>query len=340
MYIVAMSVKENNLKKILVIRFSSIGDIILCSPVFRCLKTQLGAEIHWLTKSKFAFINEHNPYIDKIIRYEDKYKDTMKSLRRENYDLIVDLHKNLRSIRFCNALRKPVIRYDKLNVEKWILVQFRKDLIKEPRHIVDRYFESLAKIGLRNDGKGLDYFIAAGTINPLPQEPYIAYGTGGTYYTKKMPPDQIIRHFSELPHPLVLLGGPTEEEAARQVKQALGDRCINMVGRCDLHTTALIIREAEWVISHDTATMHIAAAFQKNILSLWGATSPQFGMAPYLAEEVNSKSVILEKPNLSCHPCSKLGGNKCPKGHFKCMTALDEDFVREKIREVQSRRSP
>ncbi len=320
--------------KILVIRFSSIGDIVLCSPVFRMLKLQLGAEIHWLTKSRYAFINEHNPYIDKIHSYRDDFQSTSETLQRQNFDLIIDLHKNLRTWRFKNALQVPSITFDKRNFEKWVLVNFRRDLMREPRHLVDRYLAALAPLEIQDDGEGLDYFYGFQTTNPLGITNYISYGIGGTYTTKKMPADQIIRHFGNLPLPLVLLGGKTEVEDARVIESALRDRCINMVNRCDLHTTGKILDDSDYVISHDTATMHMAAAFRKKILSIWGATAPELGMTPYLPKQFQENSVLLEKENLSCHPCSKLGNNKCPKGHFKCLTALDEEKVQAKINQL------
>lgn len=322
-------------KKILVIRFSSIGDIVLCSPVFRLLKQKLGAEVHWLTKSKFAFINEHNPYIDHIHRYDDQYTSCINQLRSMDYDVVIDLHKNLRSWRIKRALKVPTYSFDKRNFAKWVLVNFHRDLMKkEPRHLVDRYVEGLAPFNIENDGEGLDYFYGPNVVNPVKEERYIAYGIGGTYFTKKMPAEHIIRHFNHLPYPLVLLGGHSETEAASMIEQGLGDRCINLVNQCDLHTTGKILEEAEFVISHDTATMHMAAAFRKKILSVWGATAPQLGMTPYLPKQIEKYSIFLEKENLSCHPCSKLGHNKCPKGHFKCLTTLEQEKVNQKINKI------
>ena len=318
-------------KKILVIRFSSIGDIVLCSPVFRILKKQWNAKVHWLTKPGYSFVNQYNPYIDQTHTLEDTFENTIRKLKEVDYDLIVDLHKNLRSWRFKRALQRPSITFDKRNVEKWVLVNFRINWMKEPVHLVDRYLEALRPLGLEDDGEGLDYFYGDHTPNPLPVKNYIAYGIGGTYSTKKMPAAQIIRHFGNLPLPLVLLGGRTEAVDAQKIKEALGESCINMVDRCDLHTTGKILHDANYVISHDTATLHMAAAFRKKILSVWGATAPELGMTPYLPKQFSRNSVLLEKENLSCHPCSKLGSKKCPKGHFKCMTELDQQHVQNKI---------
>lgn len=320
--------------KVLVIRFSSIGDIVLCSPVFRTLKTQKNVEVHWLTKSNFAFINEHNPFIDKIHTYSGDFKSTLAQLKSENFDLVIDLHKNLRSLRFRMSLGCPNFSFDKINFEKWVLVNFQIDLIKEPRHLVDRYFASLQKIGITNDGRGLDYFYGSETQNPIPVQKYIVYGIGGTYPTKKMPASEIIKHFANLPYPLVLLGGKTEVEAGEEISSALGDRCLNFVNQCNLHTSAKIIEEAVFLISHDTATMHIGAALNQKILSVWGATAPPLGMTPYLPTHLLDQTIALEHPNLSCHPCSKLGHQKCPKGHFKCLTDLSPDHVQPLIEKM------
>lgn len=331
-YLALMARKlPNHPKKVLVIRFSSIGDIVLCSPVFRLLKNHFNAEIHWLTKATYSFVNEHNPYIDHIHRYEDNFKEIAQILKSENFDLVVDLHKNLRTWRFKRSLGKPTLSFDKRNIEKWFLVNFHRDWMKEPRHLVDRYLEALKALGISDDGEGLDYFYGSDVKNPLSVKRYIAYGIGGTYTTKKMPAEHIIRHFGNLPLPLVLLGGKTETEAAETIQAHLGSRCINMVNQCNLHTTGKILNDAAYVISHDTATMHMAAAFRKKILSVWGATAPELGMTPYLPKHLIQNSVILEKENLPCHPCSKLGNDQCPKGHFKCLTALDPKKVDQKI---------
>lgn len=336
-YLALMSrLESTHPKKILVIRFSSIGDIVLCSPVFRLLKKHWNAEIHWLTKPQYSFVNEHNPYIDRIITLDDSFEQSLEKIQQTNYDLVVDLHKNLRSWRFKRALKSPAITFDKRNMEKWVLVNFHMNWMKEPVHLVDRYLQALQPLGIEDDGEGLDYFYGENLENPIPMKDYIAYGIGGTYHTKKMPATQIIRHFANLPLPLVLLGGKTEESDAQIIKDAIGDRCINMVNRCDLHTTGKILDDAEYVISHDTATLHMAAAFRKKILSIWGATAPELGMTPYLPKQFSQNSVLLEKENLACHPCSKLGNTKCPKGHFKCMTELDEEYVQEKINQLLS----
>ncbi|MCK4639093.1 MAG: glycosyltransferase family 9 protein, partial [Bacteroidales bacterium] len=147
------------MKKILIIRFSSIGDIVLTTPVIRCLKQQLkDSEIHFLTKEQFVPIVKANPYIDKVHFIKNDLKQILSQLKSENLDFIVDLHKNFRSVFVKLKLRKPSKTFNKLNIKKWLLVNFKINLLPEI-HIVDRYFKAVKILGVKNDGKGLDYFI-------------------------------------------------------------------------------------------------------------------------------------------------------------------------------------
>ena len=141
--------------KILVLRFSSIGDIVLTSPVLRCLKQQIqGAEIHFLTKKKFFGLVEHNPHISKIFTFESAIDPVLKNLKAENYDLILDLHQNIRSFYVKLMLGKPAIGFDKLNIEKWFYVRWNWNRMPD-LHIVDRYLQAVRVLGVRDDQGGL-----------------------------------------------------------------------------------------------------------------------------------------------------------------------------------------
>ena len=153
--------------KILVIRFSSIGDIVLTTPVIRCLKNQIDdVEIHVLTKKKFSSLYMTNPYINKVYEYDDTLKKNIEELKLENYDYIVDLQKNKRSIRVTRALRKPHSSFPKLNFKKFLLTTFKINLMPDI-HIVDRYFKAVEKLGVKNDYQGLDFFISENNDYPL-----------------------------------------------------------------------------------------------------------------------------------------------------------------------------
>ena len=145
--------------KFLVIRFSSIGDIVLTTPLIRCLKNQVeGAEIIYLTKSEFASILQSNPYISKVITLERSLSETIRLLKKENVDYIIDLHRNMRSFRVKSSLRRLSYSLNKINIRKWVLVNFKKNILPA-EHIVDRYLKTARIFSVENDNKGLDYFI-------------------------------------------------------------------------------------------------------------------------------------------------------------------------------------
>jgi ADP-heptose:LPS heptosyltransferase len=329
------------LRKILVIRFSSIGDIVLTTPVIRALKTQTKAEIHFLTKEKYNVILAENPYIDKIHLLKENFSETLTELRRENFDFIVDLHKNLRSFRIKQGLRKPSASFPKANPQKWLMVNFKINKLPE-NHIVDRYFEAARSLNVNNDGKGLDYFIPEKDFVELKDFPllkkqkFIAFVIGGRHNTKIFPPDKAAAVINRLNYPVVLIGAKEDESRARQIKESCThDRVLNACGKLNLNQSASLIRQAGLVITNDTGLMHIAAAFKKPVISIWGNTIPEFGMYPYEPGE-EYKVVLAQVEGLKCRPCSKLGYDKCPKNHFRCMKEQDEEFIVSEAQRLMS----
>lgn len=316
------------MKKILIIRFSSIGDIVLTTPVIRCIKEQKPEiEIHFLTKKSFKGILEYNPYLSKIHTIEKDINEIARELKEENFDYVIDLHNNLRSLQTKKIIGKPSSSFKKLNFKKWMLVNFKINNMPA-MHVVDRYLETAAALGIKNDLKGLDYFIPEKdevTIQSLPsthQNGYIGFVIGAKHFTKQLPTEKIIAICKKLNRPIILLGGKEDKERAIAIEKAVGATVYNACGNFNLNQSASIIKLAKKIISHDTGLMHIAAAFQKEIISVWGNTVPAFGFTPYLPD---SKSKIVEVKNLACRPCSKIGYDKCPKGHFKCMMEIDEN---------------
>ena len=321
------------MKKILIIRFSSIGDIVLTSPVVRCLKTQSPeTEIHYLTKKQNHSLLIANPYISKIWLFEDNFNELIPELKAQNFTFVIDLHKNFRS-RFARLkLRKPSASFPKLNFRKWLLVNMKVNILPDV-HVVDRYFSTLQKSGIRYDGKGLDYFIPKGEevdlYGLLPKEntDYIAFSIGGKHNTKIFPDEKIISICNSIDKPIVLLGGADDRDRAEKIISQCGNNVINGCGKYTINQSASLIRQSAKVITNDTGLMHIAAAFRKPILSIWGNTVPAFGMYPYLPEEFCSDSRIFEVKGLPCRPCSKLGYERCPKHHFRCMNDQDVDLI-------------
>ena len=335
--------------KILVIRFSSIGDIVLTTPVIRCLKNQISdVEIHALTKKKFSGLYKTNPCINKVYEYDDSLKKNIEELKLENYDYIVDLQKNKRSLRVCRALHRPHSSFPKLNFKKFLLTTFKINLMPDI-HIVDRYFKAVDKLGVKNDCQGLDFFISEKNNYPLSELPesfpngYHAIVIGGTYKTKILPAVKVIEVIKKLNEPVILLGGPDDVERAEEIfyktseiqnlriSESQNLSILNLVGKINLEQSASIVKNAKSVLTNDTGLMHIAAAFHKNIVSVWGNTVPALGMYPYLPNE-KEKCHIVECKDVKCRPCSKLGFKECPRKNFKCMMEIDCDAIVEGLK--------
>lgn len=313
--------------KFLILRFSSIGDIVLTTPVIRCLKQQLPlAEIHFLTKPAFAGLLAHNPYIHQLHVLDKPLLNKISELKQLNFDYIIDLHHNLRTLVIKTLLDKPSFSFDKLNFEKWLKVNTFIDNLPQ-HHIVDRYLDTLTPFGIHNDHRGLDYFFPP-TMEPLTELPasYIAFAIGAQHSTKRMPNTKIIELCKALQLPVILLGGEEDGSNGELIAQASGTHVFNYCGKLSLHQSAAVISKAIKVITHDTGLMHIAAALKKDIVSIWGNTIPEFGMTAYRGNE-SMKITQHEVSGLSCRPCSKIGFNQCPKKHFDCMSKQDIDLI-------------
>ncbi len=342
------------MKKILILRFSSIGDIVLTTPVIRCLRMQFSSknneelELHYATKESFESILKYNPYLDKIhlLKKNQSLSDFILILKKEKFDIIIDLHKNLRTSSIKFRLSAKSYTFEKLNFEKWIYVNLKKNKMPN-RHIVERYMDTLKPLGItleedekRSDKKakevtGLDYFLGNEDhfeLNWLPkthQKGYIAFAIGGAHNTKKLPLSRMIKLCDRINKPIVLLGGKEDTENGQaifdffekdrntfELKEAIEKlgkktRIFDGCGKLTLGQSASLLKQSTLVFSHDTGLMHIAAAFKKKIYSIWGNTTPSFGMYPY-----KTQFVVFENNKISCRPCSKNWFQKMPKRSF------------------------
>lgn len=327
-------------RKVLVIRFSSIGDIVLTTPVVRCLKKAYGnqMEVHFATKEAFEDLLSSNPYIDKLHLLDNKLTDFIRKLRSEKFDHIIDLHHNTRTALIKWSLRKPSTSFNKLNIEKWLLVNLKVNRLPS-LHIVDRYFEAVRKLGVFNDGKGLDFFLPQkleADESLLPSAiggRYIAFAIGGTHTTKRLPNEKTISVIKKLPLQVVLLGGHGDVQNAEKISSECGEKVFDCCGKLSIQQSALLVKKAAVVVTHDTGLMHIAAAFKKPIVSVWGNTITDFGMYPYMPN-FPGRSQVVEVDHLSCRPCSKIGFSVCPKGHFDCMVKIDEGEIVQAVRKM------
>ena len=321
------------MKKILVVRFSSIGDIVLTTPIVRCIKKDLpDAEVHFLTKRQYIGLVNNNPNIDKVHSIVKDTNEIITQLKAEKFDFIVDLHNNLRTFKLRIGLKTKAYQFPKINLKKWLLTTFKINKMPDI-HIVDRYFMAVKDLGVKNDGLGLDFIIPKLDEIRLNEyhidSDFIAYAIGAQFATKKLPTTKIIELLNKIDKTIVLLGGPSDIKEARQITDSCRNT-INLCGDLNLNQSASILKQATKVISHDTGLMHIASAFNKPIISIWGNTVPELGMYPYQPTQPNNFS-IHQVNNLKCRPCSKIGFQSCPKTHFKCMNSQNIEEIKFEI---------
>ncbi len=330
--------------KFLVIRLSSIGDIVLASPVLRCLKTQVpDAEVHFLTKAAFKIVTASNPYIDKFFYYNNNMAILIEDLQKEDYDYIIDLHNNIRTLKIKKALKVKAFTINKLNTQKFLLTNLRINVMPG-NHITKRSLQTVESFGVKDDGQGLDYFIPKEDVVPDSDIPtshslgYIAIVIGASYYTKKLPIHKLQELCKKIDHPVILIGGKEDALEGSAIASIDTIKIYNACGKFNLNESADLVRRSKLVISHDTGLQYIACAFNKEVLAIWGSTTPKLDVEPFYGSRFLStqnklpyENIIV--PGLWCQPCSKYGRRKCPLGHFKCMEKQDINSIVIKVNE-------
>ncbi len=329
--------------KILIIRFSSIGDIVLTSPVPRLLKKQFpNSKLHFITKSTYYDLYRYNKNVDKIILFEKNLFSTAIKLRKESYDLVIDLHNNLRSKFLSFILFKKTYVYNKGFIKRWLIVNLKLK-IKLP-HIAESYILTLKPLGIKDDLKGLEYFfsnkdeVKSSYLPASHRKNYTIVIIGAKFFTKRLPIKKTIELCDKINSPIILLGGKDSKNEGLEIEKFFDKskdfekkvfdtlnkktRIVNMCGKLSINQSAFLIKNADIVYANDTGLMHISAALKKKIIGIWGSTHPDLGFYPF-----KTKFAVYQNNNLSCRPCTKIGHSKCPLNHFKCMNDLKFDNV-------------
>ena len=256
-------------------------------------------------------------------------------LKTEKYDVIVDLHNNIRTrlVSFKIGVNK-VYRFPKLNVLKWLYVNFKINKLPNV-HVVERYFQAVANFGVRNDFKNNEFdlrkIIDVEQAFNLKKESFITIAIGAQFQTKRIPYEKLAQIISKIELPVVLLGGKMDEEEGNKLVNQLKNKHIqNACGKFSIIESASILSQSKVLLTNDTGLMHIAACFDVPIVSVWGNTTPALGMYAYRPE--NKQTIFNhEVADLKCRPCSKIGFQACPKGHFKCMLLQDSEAIASDI---------
>ena len=311
---------------------SSLGDVLLTTPVIRCLKQQLEQSvIHYLTRPSAVPLLVENKNIDKIwtldVSSKDAERQMIGELRAEKFDAVVDLHNNWRSRRIRRVLHVACHVYNKENINKFLYI-ITKHNFMSGRHVVDRYFAPVAALGVRNDGNGMDLplpdsmraeefcnqTVGEYRVADIFATPYIVVAFGAQHPTKSIPPDKLRMLCYTMGMPVVLLGDEKDRKVLKDWGLRFDRRVKNLCGKTTLFQSAALIERAAAVVSADSAMMHVAAALRRPVVAVFGATDPAFGFTPYKTTHVDSVC-----DGLRCHPCSRQGGARCPKKHYNCM---------------------
>ena len=312
----------SNKPKILVIRLSAMGDIVLTTPVIRALNQQLKAKIDFLTKPQYVSLLEGNTYINRIFSLNDK----VDFLQKNKYDYVVDLQNNLRSWKIRNKIQTKSFVFNKKSLRRYLLIYFGIDLLKN--HVVDRYFATVASLNVVNDNQGLDFNVSS-SIKPEfnTSQSYIAWCIGGTHNPKKLSAKQITQVVSKLKIPVVLLGGNNDLDIAEEIIN--NEECksvYNFCGKLSVQESSYLIKKSKMLLTNDTGMMHIASALKMPIISFWGCTKPSLGFTPYMTDPSSIK--IISKR--SAKPCSK-HGRHCKYGKNGCIKEIDPQLIYDSV---------
>ncbi len=319
--------KLAEVNKVLVIRLSSLGDILLTTPLLRALKNlNPNLSIDFLLRQEYVEALELNPNINQLFFFTRNDFENLKLLNQlsgKKYDLIIDLQNNLRSRGIVSKLKGNKLRFDKKSFQKILLVKTKINLLKTAPPIPVRYASVID--GLELDSKGLELITDKQPSAILKSKNnLIGISPGSRHFTKRWPAEyfiQLSRFLLQNNFNVVIFGGKSDSEICRYINQQIPE-IINLQNDNDLLQTAADMKLCSAVVCNDSGMMHTASAVGVKVLAIFGSSVKEFGFAPY-----NCKSLILENNSLSCRPCSHIGRESCPEMHFRCMKEIKPEFV-------------
>jgi lipopolysaccharide heptosyltransferase II len=319
--------KLSGLKKILILRLSSFGDVLLTTPLIRSIrKNYPNIKIDFVVREEYTDILKHNPNINKIYSYaESQYErhSLMNSLIAEDYDLLLDLQNNIRSREIIRPLRCEVIKFRKKNLDKFLLVNFKINRLKEAPPIPVRYAEIIEDFKL--DNEGLEIFTDKKPNKLLQQnKTYIGLCPGAKHFTKRWPEEYFIKLgklLEQNDYNVALFGGLNDIKLCAVISNQLRN-AINLCNKNDLLQTAADMKYCSLIYCNDSGLMHLASAVKVPVIAFFGSTVKEFGFSPYKAN-----SIVLEVESLRCRPCTHIGRKNCPKKHFKCLKDITPEMA-------------
>ncbi len=334
-------------KKILIVRFSSIGDVILASPFIRVMRSRFPkAQIDFVVKSEYAELVKFNHHLSSVIELKTPDPGELMALRKKiqggGYDVIFDLHNSLRSryLRaFSSATSVSVVQ--KHALARFLLITFKWNTYKAAVPIADRYFGTAQTFGVRNDDKGLEIFIPDESLfsvssmmakHRLDRYNSVLGIAPAANHTTKM---WLQERFAEVAVEAVrarqakifIFGGQEDLQRCNEIASSINssasmEAAVSFAGKLTLLETAAALDFCDVVLCNDTGIMHLAAARQRNVVAIFGPTVQEFGFFPY-----GTRAEVIEHNDLPCRPCTHIGSENCPQGHFRCMKDTTVDRV-------------
>lgn len=340
-------------KKILLLRLSAIGDIVLTTPLIRALRQRFpNARIDFVIKKNFAELVKHNSQLNVVHCVEPEQglrglAQLGKLLRRERYEVVLDLHRNFRTRFLTRACNAPCAGYYQKHIlRRWLFVKFKTATMQHVPPVAQRYLQAAAFLNLQDDGAGTELFWNAAHEEEArrvlfeaglkEEHALICLAPGAGYFTKRWPVEyfaEVARAFaaSDKKNALVILGGKQDIALGKFLREKSGVEIIDLTGTCSLLASAAIIKRSRLLLANDSGLMHIAEAVGTPVLALFGSTTRELGFFPQRAT-----SHVLEHPNLDCRPCSHLGHRTCPRGHFRCMKEITPQQVLAQLQNMLS----
>lgn len=325
-------------EKILVIRLSSLGDILLTSPLIRLLHENYpNAQIDFLVRQEFKETIEHSPHINKLFLFDPSESSVIKeNIKKENYDWVIDLQNNFRSRLLTLGLKANLFRFRKPTIKKLLLVKFKINLLKKYKSIAERYIEAVPYLNFDEKDLELEFFFPAEKdsearkilIGNFEEDVIVGICPGSKHFTKRYPISQfleVIRKLNRMNFITILLGGIEDEEICREISYEIPG-VLNLQNNNNLYLTAALMKRCSVILTNDSGLMHLSSALKVPTVAILGSTVREFGFAP-----INEKSVIIENNKLNCRPCSHIGRSSCPKKHFACMDGIKPEKVVELI---------
>lgn len=317
------------LNKILICRLSSLGDILLVTPVIDEIKKQNPqVQIDFMIKEKFVESIYYNPNIENIIKYQDySFTKLRKKISSENYDLILDFQNNLRTQLIFSLIRTRKKSIRKPTLKKLLLVKFKINLLQENFSIPNLY-ATTAEVKLSNESR-LSFYDESGRLTRNDEKKnIIGFCPGARHFTKIWPES----YFADLGKLLnqsglkvYLFGGKMEREICRRLQSQIPNS-IDYSTENDLYQTARQMKSCDLIVTNDSALMHLASAINIPIVAIFGSSVKNFGFTPF-----NVKNIIVENSDLKCRPCSHIGRKVCPQKHFKCMLNIKPNSVFDEV---------